>query len=96
MIAEQCRQAFYKVNWSQSGFNSHLDDPDHVVIYFYFTDTNVMVMKEVKLMTFNEFISAIGGSLGLFLGFSCLSAMLDATSYLRNKFPGVQQNKRLA
>jgi hypothetical protein len=30
----------------------------------------------VYLMPINEFISALGGSLGLFLGFSCLSSFI--------------------
>ncbi len=44
-------------------------------IFMFFTETDIIVTSETLLMSFNAFISAIGGSLGLFLGFSGLAAL---------------------
>ncbi len=50
-------------------------------IFMFYTNTDVMATKEILLVTFNSFISSIGGSLGLFLGFSGLTAL----NYCMNK-----------
>ena len=39
-------------------------------------NTNTHVTREILLYDFNAILSAVGGSLGLFLGFSCYQATL--------------------
>ena len=44
--------------------------------------TDVVVSEEIHLTTLPDFISSVGGNLGLFIGFSCLPVLLKATEYL--------------
>ena len=53
-----------------------------VVINYDVTD--VVVSEEISLTTLPDFISSVGGNLGLFIGFSCLPALLKAIDYFRN------------
>ena len=46
----------------------------------YFDKTNKDIKEEILMVTIEDFIGSIGGSLGLFLGFSCftyVSGLLD-------------------
>lgn len=45
-------------------------------LYLQWNDNFVSMQEEYLLMDFNAILSAIGGSLGLFLGFSCLQFLL--------------------
>ncbi len=45
-------------------------------LYFYWDNLDVLVEEEYLLMDLNAIVAAIGGSLGLFLGFSCLDFLL--------------------
>ena len=46
-----------------------LVNQSNIAIYYDLTDT--IVTEEVLLYDLNSIVSAVGGSLGLFLGFSC-------------------------
>ena len=46
-----------------------------ILIYLFYQSTDVKNSQQIPIMTFWGFISATGGSLGLFLGFSCLSSV---------------------
>jgi hypothetical protein len=39
----------------------------------YYSTVDVTTYVNTKIMTFNAFISTVGGNLGLFVGFSCTS-----------------------
>ncbi len=41
-------------------------------MFVRFETNDVIVLEEYLLYDFNDIIAAVGGSLGLFLGFSCL------------------------
>ena len=41
-------------------------------ILFYYSTTEIKVITEDKIINFSNFISAVGGNLGLFIGFSFL------------------------
>ena len=45
-------------------------------IFFYYATSSYHYSKNAYIMTFNGFISSLGGSMGLFLGFSCLDTLL--------------------
>jgi len=49
-------------------------------LYFYWDNLDVLVEEEYLLMDLNAIVAAIGGSLGLFLGFSCLDFLLKLLS----------------
>ncbi len=46
------------------------------VVVFYPTNT-VTVEEQYELFDVNEIVSAVGGSMGLFLGFSCLGTYMS-------------------
>ena len=41
-----------------------------------FDTSDVKISEEIQLSTLPDFISAVGGNLGLFVGFSCLPLLL--------------------
>ena len=43
----------------------------------YYNTMDVLMVEEVLLFDFNTIVAAIGGSMGLFLGFSCLQLAKD-------------------
>ncbi len=51
------------------------------VVVFYPTNT-VTVEEQYELFDVNEIVSAVGGSMGLFLGFSCLGTYMSFAKYL--------------
>ena len=51
-----------------------------------FLKTDVDLSEEISLNNINDFISALGGNLGLFTGFSFLSVLLTLAE-LSQKFP---------
>ena len=53
-------------------------------LYFQWEDDNIIIQEEYLLMDFNAIVSAVGGSLGLFLGFSCLQILLQAIQKIEN------------
>ena len=64
--------------------------PDNMKTYsvmISFLKTEVDVSEEIKLNTFSGFISSVGGNLGLFTGFSFLTALLVFIEWL-SKFIG--------
>ena len=48
-----------------------------------FLTTDVTLSEEVKLNNFPDFLSSVGGNLGLFLGFSFLTLLRDMTEFGR-------------
>ncbi len=50
----------------------------HHVVYVHFPSTFETLLKEYYIYDEVAIVSAVGGALGLFLGFSCLSVMLSA------------------
>ena len=49
-------------------------------MYLSWDDLNVLVEEEYLLLDFNAIVSAVGGSIGLLLGFSCLDFLLKLLS----------------
>lgn len=57
--------------------NGHQEDDNdkydnNKYIYFYYATTEVNVLTEEFILDFPNFVSAIGGNLGMFIGFSFL------------------------
>ncbi len=51
------------------------------MVVFYPTNT-VTIEEQYELFDVNEIVSAVGGSMGLFLGFSCLGTYMSFAKYL--------------
>ncbi len=58
---------------------------DGYTTIYLFRKTEVDTQEEYLLYDFNAIVAAVGGSLGLFLGMSCLSALLPWVDRLADK-----------
>ena len=54
-------------------------------INMYYTTADVATFTEDQLIDFSGFVSAVGGNLGLFLGFSFLGMLFSLYEYIENK-----------
>ena len=59
------------------------NNTDTYSVALNFESTDVVLSEEIQLTTLPDFISAVGGNLGLFIGFSCLPVLLNATEFFR-------------
>ena len=48
----------------------------------YYASSDVATLTEEKLIDFSNFVSAVGGNLGLFLGFSFLGLLSSLYEYI--------------
>ena len=53
-------------------------------VAMYYTTSDVTTFTEARLIDFSGFVSAVGGNLGLFLGFSFLTMLFDLYDYIEN------------
>ena len=57
---------------------------DTYSVALMYANCDVTVSEEIQLTTLPDFISSVGGNLGLFIGFSCLPVLLKATEVIRH------------
>ena len=60
--------------------------PENITTYtamVAFLTTDVNLSEEVKLSNFPDFLSSVGGNLGLFLGFSFLTLLRDMAEWAK-------------
>ena len=60
------------------------NNTDTYSVVINFDKTDVDVSEQIQLTTLPDFISSVGGNLGLFIGFSCLPVLLKATELIRH------------
>ena len=53
-----------------------VNSTESYVIVLNYENSDVVISEELQLYTLPDFISSIGGNLGLFVGFSCLPVLL--------------------
>ena len=56
-------------------------------LFFQWEDESMIVQEEYLLMDLNAIVSAVGGSLGLFLGFSWLQVLLKIIQKIQDTIP---------
>ena len=56
------------------------------VVELYFTTKSAIVTTTSLKVNINGFVSAVGGGLGLFLGFSLLSTLTTMQNFIMKKF----------
>ena len=61
------------------------------LITIMYSGTEVVVLEEVKLVSLSTFIGGVGGNLGLFLGFSCLTSLFLLYEFILVLILKVQQ-----
>ena len=74
-----CRNADYTAQFR--GDPSNLKTGDVISIYALWDDTAYAVFEEVPLFDVNAIIASVGGSLGLFLGFSCRGCLNEVLEW---------------
>jgi len=57
----------------------------YVQAYIYFESDITEIKSEAFLVDFGNLVSSIGGSLGLFLGFSCYTSIIAVLEFIFKK-----------
>ena len=79
-----CENIEYDIRSSKLGKNSKTYSLwDGTMLYARYASPKVKFQEEYTLMGTNAIISATGGSLGLFLGFSCFGAVWNIFELLK-------------
>ena len=60
-----------------------LKDKSNIAVYY--KNMEIDITEEVLLFDFSAIVAAVGGSMGLFLGFSCYSLALDFCTVLQRR-----------
>ena len=89
-FSEKCELPTYDVRLQSFGLGNigitlsveDLKDEHHV--YIFYDSTNVIYYQQIPILSFWGFLSSAGGSLGLFLGFSCYSSLSAIVEYINN------------
>ena len=75
---------FMAENYRRSIGITKLNNTETYSVVINYETSDVVVSEEIHLTTLPDFISSVGGNLGLFIGFSCLPVLLKATEFFRN------------
>ena len=68
--------------WTKSSKKNHTSFTRSIGMYY--TTAYVATFTEDHLIDFSGFVSAVGGNLGLFLGFSFLGMLFSLYEYIEN------------
>lgn len=84
-FAKECIDSCNRVTYKPSISSNKIFGQNHTSIYMLYSYINTVVETEVLVYDKITIISAIGGSLGLFLGFSVLSVGLSLLRKIQDK-----------
>ena len=86
-----CENIVYDIRLSKMGINSlgRKDYVDKTTIYAKYASPKVKIEEEYTLMGATAIIPATGGSLGLFLGFSCYGAIWNIFEMVETVFNSI-------
>ncbi len=76
-----CQTTSYRVSTTE---NRNFEF-DHIISYAEVTSTDVAIAEEYLVFDENDILTALGGSLGLFLGFSCWGIAKQIIEYFKSK-----------
>ena len=95
-MLEKCAMTRYDIKMELFGYQDGIsyffpksemqDFKGQQFIYAYYVNTDVSYYQEIPVLSFWGFLSSAGGSIGLFLGFSCYSIMFSFTNFIKSKF----------
>ena len=68
---------FHTNNWIESG-NEHVEEIMKAAVRFALAYEDFVIEEQIETLVYDigNFLAAVGGNLGLFLGFSCLTMLL--------------------
>ena len=84
-----CENIEYSIVLSKLGKNAlqgSAGKEDKTIFYAKYASSKVKIEEEYSLMGANAIVSATGGSLGLFLGFSCYGAIWNIFEMIETLF----------
>jgi hypothetical protein len=86
-----CSYSYYKirlVHTHKNAFELFTGKPpeDQHYLYFYFDSHETEILTESLFVDFSSLVAHIGGNLGLFIGFSCLSIFILIVEIIGNRF----------
>jgi hypothetical protein len=91
-IPVPCNRTTYKlrveqVNYRSCSVSPSGNDENKLLrgIYVYYSTLDVTTYVNAKMMSFNTFISTVGGNLGLFVGFSCSSVFFGIIDWVAKR-----------
>ena len=87
-----CENIEYSIVLSKLGKNSlqgSAEGDDKTIFYAKYASSKVKIEEEYSLMGANAIVSATGGSLGLFLGFSCYGAIWNIFEMIETLFNSI-------
>ncbi len=69
---------FHINNWIESG-NEHVEEIMKAAVRFALAYEDFVIEEQIETLVYDigNFLAAVGGNLGLFLGFSCLTLLLE-------------------
>ena len=97
-MLEKCAMTRYDIKMELFGYQDGLsyyfskseielqDFKGQQFVYAYYVNTDVSYYQEIPVLSFWGFLSSAGGSIGLFLGFSCYSSLFTFTDFIKAKF----------
>lgn len=88
-----CLYVEYSLTRSLMGTSTCVD-MNRTSFWPYYSEGSIKIQEEYRLMDLGAIISATGGSLGLFLGFSCYGMAWDLLGWLETLCDAVQQKRR--
>ena len=99
---DKCNEEIYEVithEYSlESGvslFSSVEAIKGYQLIFIYYEVTDVKEIEEIPILSIWGFISSCGGTLGLFLGFSCHSAIFYLLLNIEKRIPSSQASPNI-
>ena len=93
-----CENIHYDISLSNMGKNAAytIDYENKTMLFVKYASSKVKIEEEYTLMGTNAIISATGGSLGLFLGFSCYGAIWDIFEMLEKGWQWLKEKMNCA
>ena len=86
MPCEHIKYSAETLAYDRSSSLSLVDNPngtEYIGMFFMYSTTEVKVVTEELLISFSNFISSIGGNLGMFIGFSCFGVFSWAFDHVK-------------
>ena len=95
---EKCARSLYNIKMELYGYQDgldyyfpislmeQLDFKGQQLLYVYYETQDVSYYQQIPVLSFWGFLSSAGGSIGLFLGFSCYSTLFTFTDFIKAKF----------
>ena len=77
---KKCTETCYRITKTENPVMNNT-----VQFYFYFKDNDYLISEETDMYDVNAIVAGVGGSLGLFLAFSCRGFLIGLVERVATK-----------